>query len=182
MTDETKQKILDTALKVFAEKGYKGATTLTIAEKAGFSEKTLFRKFKTKKNLYEMVLTQNVAKMLKEFEDLVFIDNEFESPRDFLNHFVKSLAETEFDHFDVFLLSLSYKNEFVEPMMEETVDAIGKYIEKNIPGRKFDYKVFGLTITSFVYVINQERYRGRAYMDYEETLEKFIENLLIYIE
>ena len=49
MADETKQKILDTALKVFAEKGYKGATTLTIAEESCFSEKTLFRKFKTKK-------------------------------------------------------------------------------------------------------------------------------------
>ena len=61
-----------------------------------------------------MVLTQNVAKMLKEFEDLTFIDKEFENPKDFLNHFVKNLAETEFDHFNVFLLALSYKNEFVE--------------------------------------------------------------------
>lgn len=47
MADETKQKILDAALKIFAEKGYKGATTMSIAEEAGFSEKTLFRKFKT---------------------------------------------------------------------------------------------------------------------------------------
>ena len=67
-------------------------------------------------------------------------------------------------------------------MMEETVNSIGKYIEKNLPGRKFDYKIFGLTITSVVYVINQERYRGRSYIGYEDTLEKFINNLLIYTE
>jgi len=49
MTDETEEKILDSALREFSEKGYSAATGLNIAKKAGFSEKTLFRKFKTKK-------------------------------------------------------------------------------------------------------------------------------------
>ncbi|MBI5679449.1 MAG: helix-turn-helix transcriptional regulator [Methanobacterium sp.] len=49
MTDESGQKIMDAALIVFAEYGYKGATIKEIAEKAGYSELTLFRKFKTKK-------------------------------------------------------------------------------------------------------------------------------------
>ena len=182
MTDKTEQKIIDAALKEFAEKGYKGATTRVIAEKAGFSELTLFRKFETKRNLYEAVLTQKVEEMLKAFEELVFVDKEFESPRDFLNHFIKNLAKTESDHFDIFLLSLNSKNEFIEPMMEGTVDAIRKYIEKNIPGKKIDYRTFGLGITSFIYVINQERYRGRTYLGYEDTIDKFIDNLLVCIQ
>ena len=49
MTGETEQKILDAALKVFSQKGYDGAKTKSIAEKSGFSEVTLFNKFKTKK-------------------------------------------------------------------------------------------------------------------------------------
>ena len=49
MSNTTEQKILEAALKMFAQKGYKGATTMIIAEEAGFSEKTLFRRFKTKK-------------------------------------------------------------------------------------------------------------------------------------
>ncbi|MGZ7107882.1 MAG: TetR/AcrR family transcriptional regulator, partial [Methanobacterium sp.] len=44
---------MDTALKMFAERSYLGAKTKSIAEEAGFSEMTLFRKFKTKKNLYD---------------------------------------------------------------------------------------------------------------------------------
>ena len=36
-------------MKEFAQNGYTGVTTMSISERAGFSEKTLFRKFKTKK-------------------------------------------------------------------------------------------------------------------------------------
>ncbi len=58
MVDKTEQKILDVALKEFAEEGYVGARTRIIAEKSGFSEMTLFRKFKTKENLFNMVLNK----------------------------------------------------------------------------------------------------------------------------
>ena len=53
MTDKTEQKILDSALKLFAEKGYDASTTITLAEESGYSEMTLFRIFKTKKNLFD---------------------------------------------------------------------------------------------------------------------------------
>ncbi|MBI4814465.1 MAG: helix-turn-helix transcriptional regulator, partial [Methanobacterium sp.] len=40
MKSETEQKILDVALKEFAEKGYKGATVRDIAIKSGFNDST----------------------------------------------------------------------------------------------------------------------------------------------
>jgi len=45
MTNETEKKILNAALNVFARKGRDAATTKAIAEKAGRTEMTLFRKF-----------------------------------------------------------------------------------------------------------------------------------------
>ncbi|NJD54393.1 MAG: helix-turn-helix transcriptional regulator [Candidatus Methanoperedens sp.] len=42
---KTEQKILEAALRMFAREGYDGATTRRIAEEAGVSEMTLFRKF-----------------------------------------------------------------------------------------------------------------------------------------
>jgi len=51
MTDETELKILESALKLFSEKGYDGATTRVIAADAGFTEMTLYTKFKNKQNL-----------------------------------------------------------------------------------------------------------------------------------
>lgn len=49
----TSDKIMLAAIDLMAERGYNGVTTQEIAEKSGFSEKTLFRHFKSKQNLLE---------------------------------------------------------------------------------------------------------------------------------
>jgi len=59
--EDTEQRILDAALKVFASEGYTGATTRRIAEEANVAEVTLFRKFQSKENLLREVLLKNRA-------------------------------------------------------------------------------------------------------------------------
>jgi AcrR family transcriptional regulator len=44
----SRQQILDAAFRVFAEHGFRGATTRRIADAAGVNEVTLFRRFKSK--------------------------------------------------------------------------------------------------------------------------------------
>lgn len=51
--NETSEKLIIAAVDLMAEKGYNGVTTQEIAERAGFSEKTLFRHFQSKQNLLE---------------------------------------------------------------------------------------------------------------------------------
>ncbi len=51
MRDKTQQ-ILQAALKVFANKGYSESTTQEIANEAEVAEITIFRKFKSKQNLF----------------------------------------------------------------------------------------------------------------------------------
>ncbi|MFD0869223.1 TetR/AcrR family transcriptional regulator [Paenibacillus residui] len=51
---ETTDKLILAAIDLMAEYGYNGVTTQEIAERAGFSEKTLFRHFQSKQNLLEM--------------------------------------------------------------------------------------------------------------------------------
>jgi AcrR family transcriptional regulator len=46
--EEMEERILDAAYRVFAEAGFRGATTRRIAEAAGVNEVTLFRRFPTK--------------------------------------------------------------------------------------------------------------------------------------
>jgi AcrR family transcriptional regulator len=57
--ENTEQRILDAALRVFASEGYTGATTRKIADEANVAEVTLFRKFKSKENLLKEVLINN---------------------------------------------------------------------------------------------------------------------------
>lgn len=54
-TRSTKTKILESALKLFSEKGYLGATTREIAKEAAVAEVTLFRHFATKEKLLQEV-------------------------------------------------------------------------------------------------------------------------------
>jgi AcrR family transcriptional regulator len=177
MTDKTEQRILDAALKIFAKEGYKGATTRAMADEAGFNELTLFRKFKNKENLYNTVLTKNVEKMLKDYEESVFIDKKFENPRDFLETYIKNTLKAMTNNFEVFYLAINEENKVLEPMMDETIHFIGKYFEKNIPGKKIDYETFGFTINSFIYVINLEKYHGRT-SSFGKSSEETVENAI----
>ncbi len=52
----TKDKILESGLKLFSKKGYLGATTREIAKDAGIAEITLFRHFPSKEKLFEAVI------------------------------------------------------------------------------------------------------------------------------
>ena len=54
----TRDKILETALKLFSKEGYLGATTREIAKEAGIAEVTLFRYFPSKENLFEQTINK----------------------------------------------------------------------------------------------------------------------------
>ena len=176
MIDETERKFLDAALELFAKKGYTGATAIAIADKAGFNEKTLFRKFKTKKNLYNLVLTRNAEKFINELKKSVFSDIKFNTNTEFLENYIKNLATVMWDNFEFLYLSVNEPNEILEPIMKNAVDSMGEYIEKNIPNQKIDYKIFGFTIYAFIYAITIERYEGRTHINYKEAIENFIKN------
>lgn len=55
---EKEEKILKAAIKVFSEKGFSASTTNEIAKNAGVSEGTIFRYFRTKKDILRGILIQ----------------------------------------------------------------------------------------------------------------------------
>lgn len=61
---ERRQQILDAALTVFLRKGFNGSTTREIAAEAGIAEGTIFRYFKTKKDLLVGLVAPHVIQSL----------------------------------------------------------------------------------------------------------------------
>ncbi len=61
---DTSQKIIQTSIQLFGENGYLGTSTKAIAEAAGVSEMTIFRKFKTKKDLFESMIKYSLGNQL----------------------------------------------------------------------------------------------------------------------
>ena len=91
------QEILEAAIKIFSEKGFSGATTSEIAKEAGVAEGTIFRYFKTKKDILKKVMIKLVMVFAEELVTVrigkIIKDNKGKSEREFL----RSLFKDRFD-------------------------------------------------------------------------------------
>jgi len=56
--EETREQILQTAMDLFAERGFSAVTTREIAEHADISEVTLFRYFPSKRNIFTSIIEE----------------------------------------------------------------------------------------------------------------------------
>lgn len=174
MTDKTKQKILDAALKVFSEKGFKGATTKVIAQKSGFSELTLFRKFETKENLFSSVLIKNRENILEEL-DLILINKKFKNHRDFLETLIKNLTDLIENNFGFVNILVYDRREISGDIMKEIMGHVCKYIEIVFPDIQMDPKIFVLNILSFLYFVIFDENRCN-FFNRDEAIEEFIDH------
>lgn len=66
LPEEKKDKIIKACLEVFAEKGYTGASTNEIVQRAGISKGILFHYFGNKKNLYLYILDKMLDRAVDE--------------------------------------------------------------------------------------------------------------------
>jgi Transcriptional regulator len=177
MTDETEQKILDAALKVFSQKGYDGAKTKAIAKESGFSEVTLFNRFKTKKDLYNRVAVQNIVKLNEDF-DFIPKDYRCETPEAFLRTFIKDFAEIFYDNFEFLHLAIQEASKSHEQVEKEGINILSEHLEKNIQNDKVDYQALALTIFTFTYMYSLNKYKERTYIDLDTILERFINTII----
>src|SRR5690625_4046229 len=115
----TKDKIIEAAVELVNEKGYKGATTRKIAEKAGVNEVTLFRHFGSKKGIVEAVIQKYafIDSFENTFEEEIIWDVEKD-----LKMLVKKYQALLEQKKTVILISLKEAGKFPE------LDALIKYI------------------------------------------------------
>lgn len=66
MTDK-QLKIVQAAVEIFSEKGFAGSSTSEIAQKAGVAEGTIFRHYKTKKELLLSIVAPIMTKLIAPF-------------------------------------------------------------------------------------------------------------------
>src|SRR5438105_3369091 len=60
-SDERRAAILQAALKLFAEKGFRGATTRELAAAVGVTEPVLYEHFRTKRDLYSAIIEEKAG-------------------------------------------------------------------------------------------------------------------------
>lgn len=140
---EKQRKIIIAAIEYFSEKGYAGTSTSEIAKKAGVAEGTIFRHYKTKKDLLMSIVTPVMSKLIAPFvmRDLnKVLDQRYESYEDFLRAMIYNRRDFLHNHFPILKIMLQeipFQPELREQFMEHIAgkifarfDALAKYYQE----------------------------------------------------
>lgn len=93
---EKQMKIISAAVEIFAQKGYAATSTSEIAQKAGVAEGTIFRHYKTKKDLLLSIVTPIMTQLVAPFalRDLhKVLDSPYNTYEEFLRAVMRNRIE-----------------------------------------------------------------------------------------
>jgi AcrR family transcriptional regulator len=106
---EKQKKIIIAAIEYFSEKGYAGTSTSEIAKKAGVAEGTIFRHYKTKKDLLLSIVTPVMTKLIAPFvmRDInKVLNHDYDHYEDFLRAMILNRRDFLQNHFPVLKIML----------------------------------------------------------------------------
>ncbi|MGY0691280.1 TetR/AcrR family transcriptional regulator [Virgibacillus sp. FSP13] len=166
-------KILEAAIELIAEKGYAATSTSEIAKRAGVAEGTIFRHYRTKKDLLISIVNPVIIQFMAPALAEKFVEEVFREPHtsfeDFLYLFIKN--RFEFVQSNVSLIKIvvqelafhpeiqaAYKKVALEKVIPAINQTLNLYKEKNqlknIPNdsiiRMMAPTVIGFLITRFI--------------------------------
>ena len=139
--DKRREQILQTAVSLFSQSGFKGTTTKEIARAAGVSEAMVFRHFSTKSELYDAILGDKACHDGIRFpwEENPVLRTALENQDDyavFFNIALNALTKQQED--DNFMRLLFYSaleahelaDRFFDEFVARLYEFIGSYIDK----------------------------------------------------
>jgi len=130
---EKQKRIIDAAIEVFSEKGFAGSSTSEIAQRAGVAEGTIFRHYKTKKDLLISIVSPlmiNIMAPLLMKQFIKVINAPYDSFEDFLRAVMHD--RKEFIHNNLPLIKILIQEiPFHEDLRNAFKEIVGKHIIKH---------------------------------------------------
>lgn len=131
--------ILRAAVEVFAEKGYAAAATSEIAQKAGVAEGTIFRYYKTKKDLLISIVSPAMSRLVTSFILRNFdgvLKSPYDSYEDFLRAFMKNrveFARRNFKFLKIMLQEIPFqpalRAQFLDNVVSKVLESVSSIVE-----------------------------------------------------
>jgi AcrR family transcriptional regulator len=188
--EDTEQRILDAALRVFASEGYTGATTRRIAEEANVAEVTLFRKFKSKENLLKEVLINNRT-VFSSLDNLIQIETDVDLEAELRilgKNIAKAMRDKKKDSKRRMFMFMLFEegrrrpevSEALSSFLQMNIKPLSEYFElqiKNGKMRTINSRSAALTFVSyFVHTSLLRVTLGDSFLgDSDEEIERFID-------
>lgn len=136
---EKQKKIILAAIESFSEKGYAATSTSEIAKKAGVAEGTIFRHYKTKKDLLLGIVAPMLSKIIAPIiiKDLYkVLDHKYEYFEDFLRAMMKNriiFIKNNMPLFKILIQEIPFhpelKEYFKENIAKEVIGRFYKLVE-----------------------------------------------------
>jgi AcrR family transcriptional regulator len=132
---EKQKKILEAAIEIFSEKGFASTSTSEIAKRAGVAEGTIFRHYRTKKELLLAIVGPVMSKIAAPFVTRgihKLLDTEFDSFTDLLRAIIHNRQEflrNNMPLFKIFVQEISFH--------PELKDQFFQHVSKQLANRMF---------------------------------------------
>ncbi|MDM5154980.1 TetR/AcrR family transcriptional regulator [Bacillus sp. DX1.1] len=135
--NERQMRILEAAVDMFGEKGYASTSTSEIAKRAGVAEGTIFRYYKTKKDLLFAVVMPTLTKFaapffVQSFAKEIF-EGTYESYEDFLRAAIRNrfaFAKTHFPMLKILMQEVPFQPELKNEIQQLLAKEIFSRFEK----------------------------------------------------
>lgn len=188
------EEILEAAIKIFSEKGFSAATTSEIAREAGVAEGTIFRYFKTKKDILIKVMAK-VLEILGEKLIIGRLTNLFEgnkekSEREILIIILKDRLELFEKYWDMIKI-VATEMQFHEDLREVFIKNVvvkGKNVVETFLSTGVNKGVFREVDTTIalrsligmvgIYVIQNQVFPELINMDKDKQIEEMVDLFL----
>lgn len=95
--NDRQMRILEAAVATFGEKGYAATSTNEIAKRAGVAEGTIFRYYKTKKDLLFAVVMPTLTKFVAPFFVQAFAKEVLDAHYDSYEQFIRKVMQNRFE-------------------------------------------------------------------------------------
>lgn len=188
------EEILEAAIKIFSEKGFSAATTSEIAKEAGVAEGTIFRYFKTKKDILIKVMTKVLEilgeKLIIERLTNLFEDNKEKSERDILIIILKDrleMFEKYWDMIKIVATEMQFHKDLREVFIKNVVTK-GKNVVETFLSAGVSKGVFREVDTTIalrsligmvgIYVIQNQVFPEVINMDKDRQIEEMVDLFL----
>ncbi len=177
MKDKTEQ-IVKASIDVFTKKGYLGATTKEIAAKANVAEVTLYRKFRTKQNLFEYsvrsIIESKISVILDFNGDITTLDFFSQLLDNRLMVISKNIKLVRMLISESINENLPPNLRFTHVVFNSVSHAIKKHLELNNIGLDSQAysKIVGGILLGYAILPNEEKYHTMSSKEKSEYLDK----------
>ncbi|MDV3426266.1 MAG: TetR/AcrR family transcriptional regulator [Bacillota bacterium] len=137
--ENTEDRIMDSAIKLFYQKGYNGASTSEIAKEAGIAEGTIFRYFKTKKEILNQVLIKLIENLsqslITDRMDMLLKENKGQSTRDILKVILSDrvvMIDENWETIKIIITEMQFHEDIKEAFFKNVVSRVDKLLDKLI--------------------------------------------------